>query len=127
MDEQDVLFANEAFYLAFTQKDVAAMDALWARHAPLVCVHPGWDLLTDRGEIMASWQQILRNPRQPGMDFHHAVAHVYPGFALVTCYEQLPGGVCVATNGFVSEQGGVRLASHHAGACAHPPDDLQIR
>ncbi len=122
MDEQSALFTNEAFYLAFTQKDVDAMDALWASSQPLVCVHPGWEALTDRQEILASWQQILRNPRQPGMDFHHAVAHSYADLVLVTCYEQLPGSVCVATNGFVEEAGVVKMVLHHSGACAHPPD-----
>ncbi len=122
MDEQSALFANEAFYLAFTQKDLSAMDALWASEHPLICVHPGWEVLTDRQEILSSWQQILRNPRQPGMDFHNAVANVLGGVVLVTCYEQLPGGVCVATNGFVEEAGDVRMVLHHSGACAHPPE-----
>ena len=124
MDEQRTLFANEAFYLAFTQKDVPAMERLWAQHHPLVCVHPGWEALCDRDEIIASWQQILRNPRQPGMDFLNPMVHAYPGMSVVVCYEKLPGGVCVATNGFVEEGGEIRLVLHHAGACAHPPDDV---
>ena len=122
MDVQSALFANEAFYLAFTQKDVDAMDALWAKDSDLVCVHPGWDILTDREEIMASWQQILRNPQQPGMDFHQARPHGFANMVVVTCYEQLPGGVCVATNGFVEEGGTVRMVLHQAGPCAHPPE-----
>ena len=73
--EQQVLFSNEAFYLAFSQKDVDAMDAIWSRSAPLVCVHPGWRRLTERDEIMDSWRRILQNPNQPGMDFLHPDAH----------------------------------------------------
>ena len=126
LDEQDALFANEAFYLAFSQKDVDAMESLWATTQPLVCVHPGWERLTDRDEIIASWQQILRNPRQPGMDFHHAVASSYGSLVLITCYEQLPGGICLATNGFVAEQGAARMVLHHSGACAHPPDGIRL-
>ena len=118
-ETQQVLFANEAFYLAFSQKDPLAMDALWSREAPLVCVHPGWRRLVDRGEIMASWQRILENPDQPGMDFLEPEVHEYGPMTLVTCYEQLPSGVCLATNGFVPEADGYRMVLHHSGACAY--------
>lgn len=115
---QQALFANEAFYLAFSQKDLDAMDALWSRTAPLVCVHPGWRRLTDRGEIMESWRRILTNPDQPGMDFLEPEVYPYAGMTLVSCYEELPGGVCLATNGFVFEGSDCRMVLHHSGACA---------
>lgn len=123
LDSQQALFANEAFYLAFTSKDADAMDALWARDAPLVCVHPGWRLLSSRGDIMESWRNILGNPNQPGMDFHDARAHVHDHVALVTCYEELPGGLCIATNGFVEEAGQLRMVLHHAGVCGAASGD----
>ncbi|MEE8533734.1 MAG: nuclear transport factor 2 family protein, partial [Alphaproteobacteria bacterium] len=44
-DEQTVLFVNEAFYQAFADGDLAAMDAVWAREAPVACIHPGWAAL----------------------------------------------------------------------------------
>ncbi len=119
---EEVLFSNEAFYLAFSQKDMTAMEGLWSREAPLVCVHPGWLRLTDRGEIMQSWQRILENPEQPGMDFLEPEAHDYGAMQLVTCYEVLPGGVCLATNGFVHEEAGWRMVLHHSGACAASRD-----
>ena len=119
-DSQQALFANEAFYLAFTHKDCDAMDALWARDAPLICVHPGWQRLVDRDEIMASWRRILDNPGQPGMDFLEPLVHASAGIQFVTCYEQLPGGYCLATNGFVREGDQWRMILHHSGACADP-------
>ena len=121
VDAQQALFANEAFCLAFTQKDAHAMDELWARHAPLICIHPGWARLTNRDDIMESWRMILSNPNQPGMDFYDAQTHVHPSMVLVTCYEQLPGGVCLATNGFIEEDGAVRMVLHHSGMCGNPP------
>ena len=42
-DADAVLAANLEFYRAFTMRDVAAMDALWARDAPVACLHPGMD------------------------------------------------------------------------------------
>ncbi|MCZ6852845.1 MAG: nuclear transport factor 2 family protein [Gammaproteobacteria bacterium] len=121
VDAQQALFANEVFCLAFTQKDADAMDSLWAQHAPLVCVHPGWRRLTARKEIMESWRRILSNPNQPGMDFYDPQAHAHPTLVLVTCYEQLPGGVCLATNGFIQEDNAVRMVLHHSGMCGNPP------
>ena len=124
MDEQNALFANEAFYLAFTRKDLDAMDMLWAQSQPLVCVHPGWALLTSRAEIMDSWQHILANPNQPGMDFHDPQVHLHESIVLVTCYEQLPGSICLATNGFVEEGDTLRMVLHHSGMCAQPPEGV---
>jgi len=118
--EQQVLFSNEAFYLAFSQKDMAAMKAIWSRTAPLVCVHPGWRRLTERDAILESWRRILQNPDQPGMDFLEPVVHDHGAVVLVTCYEVLPGGVCIATNGFAYEGERWQMVLHHSGACAQP-------
>ena len=51
-DHDAVLAANLEFYRAFTVRDVAAMDTLWARRAPVACLHPGWTALTDREAII---------------------------------------------------------------------------
>lgn len=115
---QQVLFSNEAFYLAFSQKDVAAMASIWSRTAPLVCVHPGWRRLTTRDAIMDSWRRILENPDQPGMDFLEPAVHDHGNLVLVTCYEALPNGVCLATNGFRYEDERWQMVLHHSGACA---------
>ena len=120
--EQQVLFSNEAFYLAFSQKDLQAMDALWSKTAALVCVHPGWRRLTRREEVIESWRRILENPGQPGMDFLEPAVHDYGAMVLVTCYEVLPNGVCLATNGFVREGDRWQMVLHHSGACAQPPE-----
>ena len=66
MDDRDaVLAANLEFYRAFTTGDAEAMDALWARQAPVACVHPGWPALTDRNAVIESWRGILSNPDSP--------------------------------------------------------------
>jgi len=119
---QQVLFSNEAFYLAFSHKNIEAMDALWSRRSPLVCVHPGWRRLTDRGQIMLSWKRILENPNQPGMDFLEPEVHDHGAMVLVTCYESLPNGVCLASNGFVYEGERWQMVLHHSGACAQSID-----
>lgn len=119
---EQALFANEAFYLAFAQKDMSAMDALWSRHHPLICVHPGWAAITDRTDIMATWARILGNPDQPGIDFYNAEAHPVGDAVLVTCYETLPNGICVASNGFILDGSEIRMFLHHAGQCVDAPE-----
>ena len=64
-DERAVLAANAAFYRAFAERDVAAMDALWARSTPVACIHPGWQVLNGREAVMASWRGILAGVPPP--------------------------------------------------------------
>ena len=120
-EEQVALFANDAFYLAFAQKDAKAMDRLWATDHPTVCIHPGWPALDEREAIVRSWRRILGNPEQPGIDFYNVVSRTVGNVVMVTCYEELAGAVCVASNGFVREGGAMRLFHHQSAPCASPP------
>ena len=120
--EERALFANEAFYLAFSEKSIDAMDRVWAKQWPTLCIHPGWHALTERDEIIDKWQMILTNPEQPGIDFYNATAHSVGEVVYVTCYERLVGSVCVATNGFIEEDDEFVMFHHQAGPCASPPN-----
>ncbi len=120
-DRQAVLFANEAFYQAFADGDVAAMEAIWARAAPVACIHPGWDLIAGRDEVMGSWRAILESANRPAIHSHGAQAFIHGAMALVVCYEELDQGFLVATNVFVREDGAWRMVHHQAGPTA-PPD-----
>jgi ketosteroid isomerase-like protein len=114
-DADAVLAANLEFYRAFAARDVAAMDAIWARHAPVACLHPGWTVLDERDEIMASWQGILASPEAPRIACYDERVLVYGDVALVLCEEELEGGTLAASNLFVREDGQWRIAHHHAG------------
>ena len=105
------------------------MERLWAVDHPVLCIHPGWPALRKREDILESWRQILENPQQPGIDFYNATVAVFGSLAMVTCYEELPGSVCVASNGFVREGDSMRMFHHHSGPCANPPppDSTQCR
>ncbi len=66
MDERNaILFANEAFYRAFADRDGAAMEDAWSRDQRITCIHPGWPPLTGRDEVMQSWLGILGNSEAP--------------------------------------------------------------
>lgn len=124
----EVLEANEAFYRAFTARDVAAMEAAWAQRAAVACVHPGWDALDGREEVLASFRAIMESGASPRVRCTLAQAHLLGEVAFVTCHELVEGARLVATNLFVREDGAWRLAHHHASqlapgqARARPPE-----
>lgn len=123
LDPAVVLFANDRFYLAFNARDVDAMEALWARHTPPVCIHPGWSPLLDRADIIQSWSNIFANgDAQPGLSFHGGSVLSQGSIYTVVGYEHLGGGWLVVTNCFVIEDDEPRLFHHQASHCAEPPD-----
>jgi ketosteroid isomerase-like protein len=116
MTEADaVRAANLEFYRAFTSRDLAAMDRLWARRVPVLCTHPGWVPLAGRDAAMASWRDILANPAAPAIMCHEDAAYLFGDVAVVLCEEELTGGYLAATNVFIREDGAWRLVHHHAG------------
>ena len=112
-DSDAVLAANLEFYRAFTTRDLAAMDAIWARRAPVACIHPGWPALAERDAIMESWQRILSNPEAPRIACYDEQVLLYGESALVVCEEELEGGTLVASNLFVREDDGAWRMVHH--------------
>ena len=120
-DAASVLFANEAFYLAFQSADADAMDRVWAKRANVSCLHPGWPPLIGRDAVMTSWRGILGNPSQQRVSVHGAHAELHGGAAVVICFETVGGFTLVASNIFVREDGEWRLVHHQAGETQAPP------
>ena len=116
--EIEVLEANQAFYRAFAARDVPAMESLWAQRAPVACVHPGWDVLDGREEVLRSFRAILESPAAPDVRCTMAQAHLLGEAAFVTCHELVQGARLVATNTFVREDGAWRLVHHQASQLA---------
>jgi len=122
MAETDaVLFANEAFYRAFTDRDMRAMNEVWAREHPIACIHPGWEPLFGRDAVLGSWQAILAGAQSPGIACRDPRPFVHGGAAHVICYEELGGTYLIATNVFVREGSLWRLVHHQAGPTAGAP------
>lgn len=121
IDQQAVLFANEAFYRAFAARDLAAMDELWARDLPVACIHPGWGSLTDRRSVMKSWKDILGSASSPAISCRDARAFLLGSAAFVLCFEVLDGGYLIATNIFSREGGVWKLVHHQAGPTTQRP------
>ncbi len=118
-ETEAVLFANAAFYHAFSTRDTEAMAGLWAESTPVSCIHPGWEALSDRGEVMESWVQILSGSGAPAITCHEPRLVLAGEFALVVCYEAIADNLLVATNIFIREDGQWRLMHHQAGPTAY--------
>ena len=112
-----VLAVNLEFYRAFGTANFPAMDALWARRAQVLCLHPGWPALVGRDAVMASWSELFDSERgEFRILCHDERVFLYDGFAVVLCEEEVPGGTLAATNLFVCEDGAWRLVHHQASA-----------
>src|SRR5690606_40235044 len=114
--ERDVLAVNAAFYEAFRARNFTAMVSLWARVAPVACVHPGLLPIVGREAVLRSYRGILSHPEAPTLRCSSERAHVLGTSAFVTCLEGNPGQEprLVATNIFTLEDGRWRLVHHQA-------------
>jgi hypothetical protein len=126
-DEDLVLDANEAFYDAFADGDLDALDALWAERASVSCIHPGWDALYGREEVMASWRSILSGERAPEVVCLDPVVQLYGDTAVVICGEAIDEHFLIATNVFVREDGEFRLCHHQAGPVSGQRPEGRLR
>lgn len=120
-DTDAVLFANEAFYQAFAERDVEAMEDLWSRAAPVSCIHPGWGVIYGREEVMRSWIAIITSEGAPPITCHGAEASLYGDTAFVVCYEKLGENVLIATNVFVRDGHIWKIVHHQAGPTSVAP------
>jgi ketosteroid isomerase-like protein len=118
----EILAANELFYRALSQADMAAMAALW-QHSPMTeCIHPGWDRIRGWAEIEASWSQIFQNQGPMPVQTSHPMVDWRGNVAWVTCYENivvqegasLQVSQMLATNVFERVEGRWQMVIHHA-------------
>lgn len=126
---EEALFCNEAFYQAFLGRDIPAMNQVWAKDTPILCIHPGGQALCGRDQVITSWQQILAHVTCPRII--HKVDKVvsYDALVLVTCYEwdeRRPDNLLLATNGFSREGERYKMVFHQAGPTPIGPLERDI-
>jgi ketosteroid isomerase-like protein len=133
VSESEVLASNEAFYDAFNSRDMDAMDRLWAKVSPVVCLHPGSTALHGRSQVIRSWQSILGSDGAPQVSVEGPRVVMLGETAMVLCYERVTdpdtgtGAVLAATNVFVRESGEWRLVHHHSSAIGRIVTDERER
>jgi hypothetical protein len=118
-------FANDAFYQAFANADLAAMDDIWAPQGQLFCCHPGWPPLTTRDEVMASWGRIFAAGGAMPIRCLAPETGIFGGIGLVCCYEALGEHSFVVTNLFAKVGHRWRMIHHHAGPIAALPAGIE--
>ncbi len=124
MTERDaLLFANEAFYRAFADRDMAAMDRLWLDSDAISVVHPGWHPIEGRESVLETWEAILTGPSPPDIECISPHAALLGDTGIVICYEKIGSDYLAATNVFVRDGRTWRLVHHQAGYAPGAPDD----
>ncbi|WP_405898474.1 nuclear transport factor 2 family protein [Streptomyces sp. NBC_00727] len=122
--------ANTAYYEAVERGDLEALTAAWLPGEDLTasCVHPGWPVLSGRGEVLRSYALIMANTEYIQFFLTDVGVSMTGDTALVTCTENilsggpaeegaslgpLVGQLVVATNVFRRTPEGWKLWSHH--------------
>ncbi|MFB6986490.1 nuclear transport factor 2 family protein [Streptomyces sp. NPDC056178] len=122
--------ANTSFYEAMERGDFEELSGLWLPGEDLTvsCVHPGWPVLTGRGEVLRSYALIMANTEYIQFFLTDVGVSMTGDTALVTCTENilsggpaedgnalgpLVGQLVVATNVFRRTPDGWKLWSHH--------------
>jgi ketosteroid isomerase-like protein len=120
-DEVAVLQANEAFYEAFSARNLEAMEAMWVSEGDgAVCAHPGFPPLRGHRAIIDSWQQIFSDSNMQLKAENVRCLLLSGGLsAVVTCVERIEGAgdnALTATNIFEKgTDGRWRMVLHQAG------------
>lgn len=117
--QSEVLISNEAFYTAFTTRDLQAMDMLWATEIDVSCIHPGATPIYGREAVMESWTQILSGPVKTALECLEPKAHFLgEDLAMVICFERLGAEILVATNIFARNGVDWMMVHHQSGPLA---------
>ncbi|MGW2015414.1 nuclear transport factor 2 family protein [Streptomyces sp. NPDC001927] len=139
-DTSAVEAANTAFYEAMEIGDFEAVSALWLDDGatPISCVHPGWPVLSGRGEVLRSYALIMANTEYIQFFLTDVKISLGGDVAVVTCTENilsggpaedgaelgpLVGQLVVATNVFRRTFEGWKIWSHHGSPVLTESDD----
>ncbi|MEO9902656.1 MULTISPECIES: nuclear transport factor 2 family protein [Alphaproteobacteria] len=117
--QADVLIRNEAFYTAFTTRDLSTMKNLWATETHVICIHPGDTPLLGRDAVIESWARILSSPVRYSLQcLEPKVYFVNQDLAIVVCFERYGPETLAATNIFAFESDDWMLIHHQSGPIA---------
>ncbi|MDF5758914.1 nuclear transport factor 2 family protein [Spongiactinospora sp. TRM90649] len=137
VDTAAVETANQEFYSAIEEADLDRMTDIWAQDAEglrVSCVHPGWPMLSGRGEVLRSWALIMANTPYIQFVLTDVSTTIFGDVAVLTCAENIltagdegessfAAGKVVASNTFVKTSEGWRLWMHHGSPVLHGDDD----
>ena len=90
---EEVTQANEAFYQAFENLDVGAMDRIWAHQEYVTCIHPGWSIRVGWPGVRDSWVVIFNNTFSMKFHLTEFQIQVAADIAWVICTENIESRV----------------------------------
>ncbi|MFD9219930.1 nuclear transport factor 2 family protein [Streptomyces sp. NPDC002730] len=129
--------ANTAFYETMERGDFEELSGLWLED-DISCIHPGWPVLSGRGEVLRSYALIMANTEYIQFFLTDVTVSLAGDTALVTCTENilsggpaeesgalgpLVGQLVVATNVFRRTSDGWKMWSHHGSPVLTESDD----
>ncbi|MER5465199.1 nuclear transport factor 2 family protein [Streptomyces sp. NPDC002668] len=129
--------ANTTFYETMERGDFEELSALWLED-DISCIHPGWPVLSGRGEVLRSYALIMANTEYIQFFLTDVTVSLAGDTALVTCTENilsggpaeesgalgpLVGQLVVATNVFRRTSDGWKIWSHHGSPVLTESDD----
>jgi len=113
--------AEEAFYDALRSADFESLMGIWADDDDIVCIHPNGPRLIGQQEVRQSWQSILGNGtveiravQQHCTSSSRLAVHNLIEEITVSGKRGSQTLLCYATNIYVRDMHGWRLACHHA-------------
>ena len=121
-DVDELRAANERFYRALEELDLAAMDQLWLHEPGVRCIHPGWDVLVGWERVRESLEQIFAGTGWMRVTPTECNIQIFGDVGMVACAENITAsrdsdvGVAVAqaTNLFLRTGEEWRLIHHHS-------------
>ena len=84
---EEIKAANQRFYDAFSDLDIAGMDRVWDNSERAMCVHPGWSPLVGWESVRMSWERIFQNTALMQFQVRYLNVVVQGEFGFVTCVE----------------------------------------
>jgi len=86
-DKEAIIAVNEAFYRAFSNRDIGSMRLIWWQGATSLCIHPGGKVLMGWESIQASWESIFRNTNSLEIDIEVIKVEIDQAIAYVVVQE----------------------------------------
>ena len=120
--QHSLMKANDAFYHALENRQIAAMDALWLHEGWVRCVHPGRDAMVGWAAVRRSFEDIFAGTRWLHVTPTSIDVLVFGEIGVIACVENITTEhddemgmtVAQATNIFRLTDGGWRMMHHHA-------------
>jgi hypothetical protein len=80
---------NNRFYQAFQSLSIEQMDRIWGHGDDIVCIHPGWELLTGWLAIRESWVTIFQNTTSIKFLITNTKVRLFDDLAIAVCLENI--------------------------------------